>query len=407
MALWKKLTADQIRKRVFDALGENASFAGQTILGLPASYLDDQVFYQDAPFLKNAPFLSTLIQNPNHIGCHTLGESESFFSGTQELEREVIKICAEEILNGTKNGSDGYVASGGTEANIQAAWIYRNYFMQEFNAEHKEIALICSTDSHYSVAKAANLLGISLAQINVDEKNRNIDPVHLEKIVGNLSDKGVKYYIVIANMMSTMFGSADDPDLYSNALKKRGLKYVIHVDGAYGGFIYPFCHKNHKLDLKNPEITSVTLDAHKMVQAPYGTGVFIIKKGWMGYSYTKEASYVKGLDATLIGSRSGANAVAVWMILMSYGPYGWEEKIMKLIHRTRWLCEQLDELGIPYYRSEGNNIVTIPSKYITEEIAEDYVLVPDDHQNPNWYKIVVMDHVTIDKMTPFIEAIQN
>lgn len=250
-------------------------------------------------------------------------------------------------------------------------------------------------------------MGISLAQINVDEKNRNIDPVHLEKIVGNLSDKGVKYYIVIANMMSTMFGSADDPDLYSNALKKRGLKYVIHVDGAYGGFIYPFCHKNHKLDLKNPEITSVTLDAHKMVQAPYGTGVFIIKKGWMGYSYTKEASYVKGLDATLIGSRSGANAVAVWMILMSYGPYGWEEKIMKLIHRTRWLCEQLDELGIPYYRSEGNNIVTIPSKYITEEIAEDYVLVPDDHQNPNWYKIVVMDHVTIDKMTPFIEAIQN
>lgn len=134
MALWKKLPAEQIRKRVFDALAENTSFAGQTILGLPASYLDDQVFYQDAPFLENAPFLSTLIQNPNHIGCHTLGESESFFSGTQELEREVIRICAEEILNGTKNGHDGYVASGGTEANIQAAWIYRNYFVQEHHA---------------------------------------------------------------------------------------------------------------------------------------------------------------------------------------------------------------------------------------------------------------------------------
>jgi hypothetical protein len=26
---------------------------------------------------------------------------------------------------------DGYIASGGTEANIQALWIYRNYFMNE------------------------------------------------------------------------------------------------------------------------------------------------------------------------------------------------------------------------------------------------------------------------------------
>jgi glutamate/tyrosine decarboxylase-like PLP-dependent enzyme len=246
-----------------------------------------------------------------------------------------------------------------------------------------------------------------LVNIDVNGNDRSLNKEHLNKSVAELGRDGIKHVIVIANMMTTMFGSADDPDLYSNALKKEGLNYVIHVDGAYGGFIYPFCHKNHKLDFRNPEITSIALDAHKMVQAPYGTGIFIIKKGWMAHTYTKEASYVKGLDATLIGSRSGANAIAVWMILMNYGPYGWEEKIMKLIHRTRWLCEQLDRLGIPYYRSKGNNIVTIPAEYISEEIAEDFVLIPDDHHNPKWYKIVIMDHVTIDKMTPFIELLKN
>ena len=56
-----------------------------------------------------------------------------------------------------------------------------------------------------------------------------------------------------------------------------------------------------------------------MLQAPYGTGIFLARKGLINYVYTETASYVKGLDATLVGSRSGANAIAVWMILKSHG----------------------------------------------------------------------------------------
>lgn len=40
-----------------------------------------------------------LIANPNHIGCHTLdGEKEALFKGSQEIEKDLIRICAEEIL---------------------------------------------------------------------------------------------------------------------------------------------------------------------------------------------------------------------------------------------------------------------------------------------------------------------
>ena len=60
-------------------------------------------------------------------------------------------------------------------------------------------------------------------------------------------------------------------------------------------------------------------------QAPYGTGIFIARKGLIAYTNTA-AGYVEGDDFTLIGSRSGSNAVAVWMILMTNGPYGWQEK---------------------------------------------------------------------------------
>lgn len=403
MTIWKKRSHEEIKNTIFNALGKNVNYYQENILGIPASHLDDRVFYQDAPFLKDAPYLSTLIHNPNHIGCHTLGASESFFKGTQEIEQQVIRICAEDILKGAPKSQDGYVAAGGTEANMQAVWIYRNYFMQEHNADINEICLITSVDGHYSSNKAADVLNLDIAFVEVGDISRKVKPGHLEKVLGRQQANGKKYFIVIVNMMTTMFGSVDDPDVYVKALKKAGVQYKIHVDGAFGGFFYPFATTKNKLDFNNAEVSSITLDAHKMLQAPYGTGLFLIRKGYMRYTITQQASYIEGQDFTLIGSRSGANAVAIWMILMTYGPNGWYEKILILNNRTDWLEKQLNSLKLAFFRESGSNIITLKYDRIKDGLARQYGLVPDNHSNPSWYKIVVMDHVTIEKLTAFIE----
>lgn len=405
MKYWKLLQRSEIKERVFKALDQNASFFESPILGVPASHLDSKVFYQHAPFLQEAPFISTLVHNPNHIGCHTLGETEYFFKGTQELEKELINICACDILNAQAESCDGYVTSGGTEANMQAMWIYRNYFLQEHGCQPNQIAIVCSDDAHYSMDKAANVLGINLYKIKIDPNSRKMDNV--ADVIEEAIQDGIEAIILVLNMMTTMFGSVDDENDVLPLLKKTGLQYCVHVDGAYGGFFYPFSGEAHHLDFGNENITSVTLDAHKMVQAPYGTGVFLIRKGWMQYAKTREASYVIGQDNTLIGSRSGANAVAIWMILMTYGPHGWNEKIHLLLHRTNWLATQLNERGISFFRQNGSNIITIPEKYIHHEIAKRFVLVPDNHEHPSWYKIVVMEHVTLDKLSLFLEALDQ
>ena len=85
---WKKMTNKAIRNRVFEAINQNQSYFNAPIIGVPATYLDEEVFYSDAPFLRNAPFISTLIANPNHIGVHTFEDHkmEDIFAGTQELE---------------------------------------------------------------------------------------------------------------------------------------------------------------------------------------------------------------------------------------------------------------------------------------------------------------------------------
>lgn len=408
MKYWKKLQHRELQTRIEKALEENVDFDRDTSLGYPASKLDDKVFYSDAPFLKDAPTLKTYVANPNHIGCHTYGSSEKAFKGTQEIEREVLRVLAVDFFKMEDEQFDGYIATGGTEANIQAIWVFRNYFKRHFNASNEEIAILASDDTHYSIPKAANLLNLDLISIPVVFDSREIDSKALENQVNEARNTGKKYFIVIANMATTMFGSVDDPDVYTDLLDRFELNYKLHIDGAYGGFIYPFSNLQSKINFSNPKIDSMTIDAHKMLQAPYGTGVYICRKGLIENVLTKEAEYVEGMDLTLCGSRSGANAVAVYMILFTYGPYGWYEKISVLQMRTDWFCKQLDALQIKYFRNKNMNIVTIDSSFIPNDLALKYDLVPEQHnENNRWYKVVIMDHVEIDNLMTLIDALKE
>lgn len=407
MQFWKKLTQEQRLHRIQQALQENVNFSKDASLGYPASKLDGRVFYDDAPFLKDAPTLQTYVANPNNIGCHTFGTSEKAFCGTQEIEREVLDVIAVDIFKSQENEYDGYIAPGGTEANIQALWVFRNYFFNTYNAKPDEIAILASEDTHYSIPKGSNLLQVDWLKIPVDFNTREIQKEQLETIVENAIKNGKKYFMAVANMATTMFGSVDDPNLYTDILEKHNVPYKLHIDGAYGGFVYPFSNPNSTINFSNPKISSITIDAHKMLQAPYGTGVFICRKGLIENVLTKEAEYVEGMDLTLCGSRSGANAVAVWMILFTYGAYGWFEKISILQMRTQFLCDELDKLNIDYFREPFMNLVTIHAENIPHKIAEKYDLVPQQHNEHNkWYKIVLMDHVEIDHLTTFIDDLK-
>ena len=54
------------------------------------------------------------------------------------------------------------------------------------------------------------------------------------------------------------------------------------------------------------------------------------------------------------------------------------------------------------------NIVTIKAKYIPNNIADKYDLVPQKHNNDNeWYKIVLMEHVEVDSLNHLIDDLKK
>jgi tyrosine decarboxylase / aspartate 1-decarboxylase len=408
---WKKLSHEQVKQHIFSALDENLDYRGDhPILGIPGTYLDTTEFYPDAPFLKDAPYMSAMVRNPNHIGVHTLSEHSvlEVFQGTQRIEKELIRLVAEEIFNGDPGQQDGYVATGGTEANIQAMWIYRNYFKKEFGARIGEIGLVYSQDSHYSMPKGANILNLTNIILEVDPETRLIKKESLNNKVKKAIEEGIKYFIVIANLSTTMFGSVDDIDMLGDFFTDMNMPFKIHVDAAYGGFIYPFTNPTSRFTFQNPYMNSITADGHKMLQTPYGTGLFLIRKGYFDYVKTDEAQYIPGKDYTVSGSRSGANAISMWMILQIHGSEGWKYKMETLCDKTERICKKLEGMGVEYFRNPFLNIIAIKAKYMSKELANKYYLVANSYEfEPEWYKIVVMPHVKPGTIDTFLIELEG
>ena len=405
---WPIKSFDEIKKSVIDALDMNSSFHNHKIMGLPATYLDPKIFPHDAAFLHDTPYIRCFIENPNHIGLHTYHSSLPTFKGTQKIELDLLRICAEEIFQGKSNSYDGYISPGGTECNIQALWIFREYFINKSNSKIDEIAVLFSEDSHYSLYKACNILRLNFQEIKVNFNNRYLDLEHLERLIDKLKHKGVKYFIFVLNLGTTMFGSIDPIEKISEIINSHSLNHKMHIDAAFGGFIFPFTCSNNKFNFKNPLIDSISLDGHKMLEAPYGTGIFLIRKGLVDNILTKEASYIEGLDHTLCGSRSGANAVATWMILNIYGSEGLIKRMKQFIKKTDKICDALNKLNIKYFRNDNMNIISIQHGQLEKKMLGKYTLVPNTHTGiPKWWKIVIMEHVNWNLVNQFINDLEQ
>ncbi len=407
MRHWSALDDAQLEARLREALDRNLLYERDVQLGVPGSHLDDRVFPK-LPFVDASPFLSTFYANPNHIGCHTFQAGEGAFAGTQALEREALEICAERILDAEPGTWDGYIATGGTESNLQACWCLRNALRRAHGIEPGAIGLLFSADTHYSVWKAADVLGLRPLPVPVDPDTRRMEPAAVASALDRGVSEGIRGAIAWLNMGTTMFGSVDEPEDLLEPLAATGLPHHVHVDAAYGGFIHPLTADENRLSFADPRITTVTLDAHKMLQAPYGTGIHLVRRPFIREVHTEAARYVPGGDSTLCGSRSGTNAISVWMILRAWGSEGGASFCRELLQRTDRLCQGLDGLGIRHFRAPSMNVVAIDAAHVPEDVAARFRLVPDRHDAaPRWRKVVVMPHVRVEHIDALLSDLRT
>ena len=193
--------------------------------------------------------------------------------GAVRLENMLIRwMCR---LMGYPNNAFGNLTSGGSIANLMALVTAREvYNIKARDFERSVIYL--SEQAHHSILKAIRISGLSEAQLRyipLDE-NLKLSTSHLEKAIIEDKKNGLIPFYINASFGTTNTGTVDPLESIATIAKKH--KLWFHVDAAYGGFFKLV----HELDSKFKDIKeadSITLDPHKTLFLPYGTGAVLIK----------------------------------------------------------------------------------------------------------------------------------
>jgi glutamate/tyrosine decarboxylase-like PLP-dependent enzyme len=169
----------------------------------------------------------------------------------------------------------GNLTSGGSIANLIAIVTAREAHNIKSRDFEKSVIYL-SEQAHHSILKAIRIAGLSEAQLRyipLDEKLR-LSPGKLEKAIIKDKKKGFIPFYVNASLGTTNTGAIDSLEPIAAIAKKH--KLWFHVDAAYGGFFKLV----HELDSKFKgikEADSITLDPHKTLFLPFGTGAILIK----------------------------------------------------------------------------------------------------------------------------------
>lgn len=251
----------------------------------------------------------------------------------------------------------GAFTSGGTISNVTALAAARERALpgsrREGMGSAMRGALYCSHEAHYSVVRAAELLGIGSAQVRslpLDERRR----LRPDAVVGAIdADRaaGVVPVAVVATAGTTLTGAVDPVDALADVCASRGV--WLHVDGAYGVAAASTPSAGH-LFAGLDRADSVTLDAHKWLFLPKACGVVLVRRHEdLHGALAHEEDYIPHerpdhhmVDITLEYSRP-FRALKLWLAFRAHGADAIRSAIERNLGQAQLLYEEIarhDEL---------------------------------------------------------------
>jgi glutamate/tyrosine decarboxylase-like PLP-dependent enzyme len=221
-----------------------------------------------------------------------------------ELERLTID-WVRQIL-GFNAEAGGLFVSGGSMANFAALATAR----QTKNCSLDRLRMYASSETHFSIGKAAALLGIgreSVRHVAVDEHFK-IRTDHLVAKINADVEAGHVPFCVVANA-GTVNTGAVDPLAEIREVADR-FQIWMHVDGSYGAFAV-LAKSVRELFAGLERADSIALDPHKWLYLPVDVGCIIYRDPEVARAaFTHEAEYTR-----IIGEEAD-EAFAYW----DYGP---------------------------------------------------------------------------------------
>ncbi len=200
-----------------------------------------------------------------------------------QIEYNVVRWLCD--LFGYPPESRGVLTSGGSLANLSAIVAARTALLPE---DFLVGSLYVSEQVHASVRKAAALAGFPQRNLRVVActPDLGMDAGALREMVRADRAAGWQPFCVVASAGTTNTGAVDPLADIADVAAKEGL--WLHADAAYGGF-FQLTDRGRALFQGMERADSITLDPHKGMFLPYGTGSLVVRDG----STLRDAHYVR------------------------------------------------------------------------------------------------------------------
>jgi L-2,4-diaminobutyrate decarboxylase len=188
----------------------------------------------------------------------------------------------------------GVLTHGGSLANLTALAAARSRIAPEAWEEGNpgDLVLLVSPQNHYSISRAAGILGLGQKQVRLVEVDERgvILADRLPATVARLKAEGKRVQAVVANACSTAVGQYDPLREIGQFCRAEGL--WLHVDGAHGASALVSARLRTLLD--GVELAdSLVWDAHKMLRTPTLCAAVLVRDGrTLDQAFQQEASYL-------------------------------------------------------------------------------------------------------------------
>lgn len=227
-------------------------------------------------------------------------------SGTLSMEREAVGMMAG-LLG--KPSAPGFITTGGTESNLAALRLARN------NGGHSEPEFIVPVTIHFSFRLGAELMGIRLIEVGVDDHSLQPRITDVERAMTS------RTIGIACSAPAGSLGTMEPVEEFADLAWRKGV--YCHVDAAFGGFILPFMRELGydipPFDLSLPGVSSISTDGHKLGLMPISTGFFIARDSSLFEAIPTERTLIHTTSSTKPGSR----AAAAWATLRHLGWVGY------------------------------------------------------------------------------------
>ena len=266
---------------------------------------------------------------------------------TAEIEQRCIRMLADlfhapgETTGARTQGSSEAIMLGG----LSLKWNWRKR-REAAGGSTANPNLVFGGDVHVVWEKFCRYFDVEPRIVPLEPDKYTIGPDDVARHIDEST-------IGVAAVLGTTFtGHRDDivgiNDLLLQIKSERGLDIPLHVDGASGGFVWPFLYPHSEWDFRLEQVHSINVSGHKFGLVYPGIGWLIFReKADLARDLVFEENYLGKTDATftLNFSTGSAMVLAQYYNFVRYGRAGYTYVMKNMQQNAQVLAEKLQDTG--------------------------------------------------------------